>query len=160
MNQTDKNLKLLLLLLGGFISFILSIVIIFYVLKLCSVTLFYLPGFDHLYQFVVTVTPYVIFFMGYYYLHKKIPLSKNKGAAIAARILFVIGSLLCLCTMILSTLTMFGVQKRFLLTYQDNSQYGWIIQVVILFFTALITATGDAKEKDWMDKNPTRELVE
>ena len=91
--------------------------------------------------------------MGYYYLHKKIPLSKSKVAAVIARILLVIGSLLCFCTMVISSLSLFGVQKSFLLTYQDNSQYTWIVQVVILFFTALIIASGDGKEKDWMDKH-------
>ena len=62
------------------------------------------------------------------------------------------GSLLCLATLILSTLKLLGIQKTFVLLYQDNSQYGWIAQIVILFFSALIIATGDAKEKDWMDK--------
>lgn len=160
MNNTDKHLKLILFLLGGFISFIVSMVVIFYLLKLCSVTLFYIPGFDKLYQFVVTIVPYVIFFMGYYYMHKKILLSKSKGAAIAARTLFFIGSILCLCTMILSTLALFGVQKGFLLTYQDNSQYGWILQVVILFFTALIIASGDGKEEGWMHKHTITEIPE
>ena len=153
MNKTDKYFKLMTLLLGGFIGFITLGVVIFFLLKLCSITLFHLPGFDHFFQFVVIVIPYLIFFSGYYYLHKQIPLSKNKTSALIARILLVIGSLLCAATMILATLTLFGVQKRFLLTYQDNSQYGWILQVVILFFTALIIASGDAKEKDWMQKN-------
>ncbi len=62
------------------------------------------------------------------------------------------GSLLCLATLILSTLKLLGIQKTFVLLYQDNSQYGWIAQIVILFFSALIIASGDAKEKDWMDK--------
>lgn len=62
------------------------------------------------------------------------------------------GSSLCLATLILSTLKLLGIQKTFVLLYQDNSQYGWIAQIVILFFSALIIASGDAKEKDWMDK--------
>lgn len=70
-----------------------------------------------------------------------------------ARALLIIGSLLCAATLILSTLKLFGVQKSFLLTFDENSQYGWIAQIVILFFTALIIATGDAKERDWMQKH-------
>ena len=69
-----------------------------------------------------------------------------------ARTFLIIGSLLCAATLVLTTLKLFGVQKSFLLTFDDNSQYGWIAQIVILFFTALITATGDAKEKDWIHK--------
>jgi hypothetical protein len=141
------------LLFSGFIGFLGLIIVIFYLLKLFSVTLFYIPGFDSFFAFIIIIVPYIVFFSGYYYLHKKIPLSKSKTAAVIARIFLIIGSLLCVSTMILSTLKLFGVQKSFLLTYEDNSQYAWMIQVVMLFFTALIIATGDAKEKDWMHKH-------
>jgi len=147
-------------LLGAFVSFIALIVLLFFLLKLCSITLFIIPGFDKFYNFIIIIVPYIIFFLGYYYMHRKIPLSKSKTAAIVARVLLVIGSLLCACTMVLSTLTLFNVQKSFLLTYQDNSQYTWIIQVVILFFTALVIASGDAKEKDWMHKHEVGKLAE
>ena len=153
MNSFDKYFKLIALLFGGLIGFLGLIVLIFHLLKLCSITLFYIPGFDSFFQFIVIIIPYIIFFGGYYYLHKKMPLSKNKNTVLLARIFLIIGSLLCMATLILSTLKLFGVQKSFLLTYQDNSQYGWIAQIVILFFTALIVASGDAKEKDWMHKH-------
>ena len=155
MNGFNKYFKLMALLFGGLVGFLLLLVVIFYLLKLCSITLFYIPGFDSFFTFIIIVIPYLIFFSGYYYLHKKIPLSKSKTAAAIARIFLVTGSLLCVCTMILSSLKLFGVQKSFLLTYEDNSQYTWIVQIVILFFTALILATGDAKEKDWMYRNTT-----
>ena len=153
MNKSDKYFKLMALLFGGFIGFIALLALIFYLLKLCSITLFHIPGFDHVFQFIVIVIPYLIFFAGYYYLHKKVSLSKSKIGAVIGRLFLIIGSLLCVATMILATLTLFGVQKRFLLTYQDNSQYGWILQVVILFFSALIIASGDGKENDWMQKH-------
>ena len=152
MNNFNKYFKLMALLLGGFIGFLGLIIVIFYMLKLFSVTLFYIPGFDRFFNFVIIVIPYIIFFFGYYYLHKKIPLSKSKTAAILAKAFLVIGSLLCAATMVLATLKLFGVQKTFLLTFDENSQYGWIAQIVILFFTALILASGDAKEKDWMER--------
>ena len=152
MNSFDKYFKLTALLFGGLIGFIGLIVIIFYLLKLCSITLFNIPGFDSFFQFIIIVIPYIIFFCGYYYLHKKLPFSKNKNAAIIGKMFLFAGSLLCLATLILSTLKLLGIQKTFVLLYQDNSQYGWIAQIVILFFSALIIASGDAKEKDWMDK--------
>ena len=140
------------LLFGGFIGFLGLVIVIFYMLKLFSVTLFYIPGFDRFFNFVIIIIPYIIFFLGYYYLHKKISLSKSKTASIIAKAFLIIGSLLCAATLVLATLKLFGFQKTFLLTFDENSQYGWIAQIVILFFTALIVATGDAKEKDWMDK--------
>ena len=140
------------LLFAGFIGFLGLIVLIFFLLKLFSVTLFYIPGFQHFFGFVMLTIPYLIFFSGYYYLHKKIPQSHSKTAAVIARVLLIFGSLLCAVAMVLSTLRLFGVQKAFLLEYDQHSQYGWIIQIVILFFTALVVASGDEKEKDWMDK--------
>ena len=159
MIKSDRYIKLMTLLLGGFFGFIALLATIFFLLKLCSITLFYIPGFDHLFQFIVTIIPYLIFFMGYYYLNIKVPLCRSKTGVITGRILIVVGTLLCAATMVIATLTLFGVHKSFLLTYQDNSQYGWIIQVVILFFTALIIAAGDEKEKDWMDKNNQEAIV-
>lgn len=160
MNNFNKYFKLMALILGGFIGFVGLIILVFYLLKLSSITLFYIPGFDHFFSFIMTIIPYVIFFSGYYYLHKKIPLSKSKTAAVAARILMIFGSLLCGVTMVLSTLKLFGVQKAFLLTFDQNSQYGWMIQIVLLFFTALIVASGDAKEKDWMHKNSANNMAD
>ena len=149
------------LLFSGFIGFLGLLIVIFYLLKLFSVTLFYIPGFDSFFTFIIIIVPYIVFFSGYYYLHKKIPLSKSKTAAvIVARIFLIIGSLLCVSTMILSTLKLFGVQKSFLLTYEDNSQYTWIIQIVMLFFTALIIATGDPREKDSMHRNTADRLAD
>lgn len=153
MNTSDKYFKLMVLLFGGFFGFISLMVLIFFILKLCSITLFLLPGFDRFFQFIVVIIPYIIFFSGYYYLKKQIHLSKSKTTSIIAMTLVIIGSLCCFLTLILATLKLFGVQKSFLLTYEDNSQYGWILQVVILFFTALIIASGDTKEEDWMQKH-------
>ncbi len=160
MNKSDKYIKLMTLLLGGFIGFIALLVTIFFVLKLCSITLFHLPGFDRVFQFIVSIFPYLIFFIGYFYLYKQIRLSKNKIVVVIGIIVLIIGSLLCAGTMVLSSLTLFGVEKSFLLVYRDNSQYGWILQVVILFFMALFIATGDLKEKDWMHKHDKEELAE
>jgi len=157
MNNFHKYFKLMALLFGGFIGFIGMIIVLFYLLKLCSITLFNIPGFDSFFNFIIIVIPYIVFFCGYYYLHKKIPLSRSKTAAVIARIFLITGSLLCICTCIISTLKLFGVQKTFLLTFDENSQYAWITQIVILFFTALIIATGDAKEKDWMHRHSSEE---
>ena len=160
MNKSDKYIKLMTLLLGGFIVFIALLVTIFFILKLCSITLFHLPGFDRVFQFIVSIFPYLIFFVGYYYLYNQIRLSKNKIGVVIGIIILIIGSLLCAGAMVLATLTLFGVQKSFLLTYRDNSQYGWIVQVVLLFFMALFIASGDGKEEDWMDKNKQKTLPE
>ncbi len=159
MNNFNKYFKLVTLLFGGFISFLGFIIVLFYLLKLCSITLFNIPGFNSFFELVIIIIPYIIFFLGYYYLQNKIPLSKSKITAVIARVLIVVGSLLCFATLILSTLRLFRVHKSFLLTFDHYSQYAWIAQIVILFFTALTIASGDAKEKDWMQKNSEKDFV-
>ncbi len=149
----NKYFKLMAWLMAAFLAFTALVVLLFYLLKLCSITLFIIPGFDSFYHFIIIIIPYLIFFAGYYYMQKKIAASKSKTSSAIAWVLIITGSLLCLVTMVISTLTLFNIQKSFLLTYEDNSQYTLIIQVVFLFLTALIIATGDEKEKDWMDKN-------
>ena len=113
MNNFNKYFKLMALLFGGFIALLAVIIIIFYLLKLCSITLFYIPGFDSFFNFIIIIIPYIIFFSGYYYLHKKIPLSKSKTAAVIARIFLIIGSLLCVSTMIIIYAKIIWCSKKF-----------------------------------------------
>ncbi len=140
------------MLLGGFLGIIAVLVGIYYLLKYSSIALVNTPGFDAIFKFCITIIPYLVFFWGYRYMHEKTMLTQNKIASVIAKILSVIGSLFCAAAMVLSSLRLFGLQKSFLLTFEDNSQYAWILQVLILFVIAMTLASGDAKEKDWMER--------
>ena len=140
------------MLLGSFLGIIAVLIGIFYALKFSSIALLHTPGFDAIFKFIVTIIPYLMFFWGYRYMHHKILLTPSKAASLTAKILSVIGSLFCAAAMVLSSLRLFGVQKSFLLTFEDNSQYAWILQILILFVIAMTLASGDAKEKDWMER--------
>lgn len=141
------------LVIGAFITFVLLAVGLFYLLKLFSVTMFAIPGSDKVYQFFIVVIPYTIFFFGYHYMHKKIQLSINKYARSFAILFLVLGSLICFGCLVLAVLDYFSLKNEWVRVYNQNSQYGFISQILMLFFTALILATGDPKEKDWIDKH-------
>ena len=145
------------LIFGAVAGFLLLVVIIFYALKLCSITLFNIPGFEYIFQFIIVIIPYVIFFFGYYYMHTKIGVTKSKSAQIAGRVLMVFGSLLCFASMVMAILILFKVHKEWLIIFNDNSHYAFIAQILLLFATAATIATGDAKEKNWMEKMDDRQ---
>jgi hypothetical protein len=156
MNNFNKYFTLLALIIGGFLGFVLLAVALFFILKLFSVTLFYIPGTDKVYHFLIVVIPYTIFFFGYHYMHKKIPLSTKRYSKFFGRVLLLTGSFICFITLILAVLDYLSVKNEWVHWYKNNSQYGLIVQIVLLFLTALVIATGDAKEKDWMERNNNR----
>ena len=137
----------MMLLFGSVAGFLLLIIGIFYLLKLFSVTLFHIPGFESFYRLIITVIPYVIFFAGYYYLQSKIGAAQKKGAQIAGKILLITGSLVCFASMIMAVL-----DSPLLDLFNDNTHYSLIVQILFLFFAAAAIATGDAKEKNWIEK--------
>ena len=144
----------MLLIVGGFFAFLILIALLFFVLRLFSITMFNIPGFDLFFQYIIIIIPYIIFFAAYYYLYKKIRYSKSSLSRILARILIIAGCLVCIFTLALSTATFLKVKNDWLKLYENNGHYALIIQLVILFLTAGILASGDAKEKDWMERNP------
>lgn len=152
MNNFNKYFGLLALLFGGLVGFILLVIAIFYILKLCSVTLFYIPGFDHVFQYIIIIIPYIIFFSAYNYLRKKIPASTKIISRGIAYVLILLGSVICFTTLIISTLKFGGLRKAWINTFEENSHYALIIHIVLLIITAGVIATGDAKEKSWLDR--------
>ena len=140
------------LLFGGLVGTILILVILFYLLKLFSIAVFNLPGSDTVFHFFIVIIPYIIFFSGYYYLHKKIDDAKTKLARILGRLFLITGSLICFTTLVFSLLIFLTVKNKWLRLFEDNSQYASIIQIILLFITAGIIATGDPKEKNWMER--------
>ena len=141
------------LLFGGLLGSIAIIVILFYLLKLFSIAMFNTPGADNVFHVFIIMVPYMIFFSGYYYMHTKIAAAKTKLSRVLARLFLVVGSLICFATLIFSLLVFFKIKNEWLRTYDANSHYSLIIQVFMLFITAAIIATGDPKEKNWMEKN-------
>lgn len=135
------------------IGFILFIALLIFVLRLFSITLFNIPGFDLFFQFVIISIPYIIFFAAYYYLFKKVRASKSVTSRLIARVLLVAGAALCIFTLVLSTLIFLKEKNEWLAVFNENSHFALIIQLIILLVASGIIASGDAKEKDWMERS-------
>ena len=140
------------LIIGGFIGFILLIAIILYILKLFSITIFNIPGIDPFFHYFIICVPYIIFFSAYYYLLKKSIFSKSRPSKIISGILLITGSITCFATFMLASIKFFGVKNEWLNTFSENSHYALIFQLILLFATAGVIATGDPKEKDWRER--------
>ena len=152
MDNFQKYSRLMVLIVGSFLGFILLIGVLIFILRLFSITVFHIPGFDLFFQYVIITIPYILFFAAYYYLYHKIRLSKSKVSRVIALLLIVVGCLICLFTLSLSTAVFLHVKNDWLRLYENNGQYALIIQIVIIFLTAGVLASGDEKEKDWMER--------
>ena len=142
----------MLLIVGGFFGFIIFVALLIYILRLFSMTMFHIPGFDLFFQFTIVIFPYLLFFAAYYYLYKKIPFSKSRTSRIIARLLIITGCIGGLFTLSMSTAMFLHVKHDWLRLFEDNSQYALILQVILIFITAGVIASGDVKEKDWMER--------
>jgi hypothetical protein len=152
MDDSNKFLKLLLLIMGSVIGFFLSIAVIILVLRLLSIALFTNRISEHIYHYFVVIVPYLIFFGAFYYLSKKVKQSKNKISKIIASLFLVIGCLICIVSFVCITAISFGIENNWLSLFDDNSGYSLVSQLLLVFLTAISLAAGDPKEKDWMDK--------
>ncbi|MCW3093970.1 MAG: hypothetical protein JWP81_5039 [Ferruginibacter sp.] len=153
MDKFQKYSRLMLLLAGGFFGFILLIGLLIFILRLFSITMFHIPGFDLFFQYVILIIPYLIFFAAYYYLYRKIGASKTKFSRVFARILMVAGFTICVFTLVLSTAIFLHVKSEWLKQLEEYTHYALVMQLAILSITAGVLASGDAKEKDWMERN-------
>lgn len=152
MDNFQKYSRLTLLIVGSFISFIVFIALLIFVFRLFSITVFHIPGFDLFFQYVIICIPYLLFFAAYYYLFRKIKLSKSKAARVIARALLLAGCATCVFTLVLSTAIFLHVKNDALKIFEDNGHYALIVQIVLIFITAATLASGDEKEKDWMQR--------
>lgn len=148
----EKYSRLMLLIAGAFIGFILFVALVFFILKYFAFSLIHIPGFDKLYQFVIVIIPYIVFFAAYFYLFGKIKSSHFKTPKIIARILIFVGALFNLAAMCLSIFAFANSLKQWLLVVEENEHYAYILQLIILLITAAVLASGDKKEEDWMER--------
>lgn len=157
MNNFNKYFSLVALLIAGFLSFLLLLILIFYVLKLFSITFLNIPGSENIFNVVIILVPYILYYAAYYYLHKKISLAKTTLAKKLGWAFLLVGTALCTFTLILSFMLFFKLNFQWLRTFESNSQYAFIVQIFFIFFTAGSIATGDAKEKDWMERENSKQ---
>ncbi len=151
-DDSNKYFGLMALLLGGFVAFILLIVLIFYLLKLISITLFNIPGTENIFHVIILLVPYIIYYAAYYYLQKKIAKVTTKTVRALGWFFLITGMLVCTFTLVLAVMLFLKLNYPFLKTFDANSHYAFIAQILFLFATAMVIASGDAKEKDWMER--------
>ena len=152
MNSFNKFFGLSLLIIGSVVSFFLFLIVIFYVLKFFSFTLFNIPGFNALFSYVVTVIPFLIFLGGYYYLYSQSNLTKTNSFSTISKWLLAIGLMSCFITTIIVSIHFFSGKANLLYGLVKYRNYSLFTQLFVLFVCSAIIAIGQPKEKDWMEK--------
>jgi len=153
MNDNQKYIGLFALILALLAGILLCGAAVFYLLKVFSIAVFSIPGSDFLYQYIVTLTPFLIYFAAYYFLNKQIILSEKTGSIITARFFHIVGMISATGFLVLALLNLSGVKHEWIRLYERYSFLTLISQILLLFATTLSLATADKKEVDWMQKN-------
>ena len=152
MNNFNKYFSLLALIIGSFLSFLLLLVLFFYVMKLFSIAFFSIPGSTNIFEIVIILVPYILYYAAYYYLSKKIALAKTSVAKVLGSVFLIIGTTIATITLVLAFMVFFKINYPWLKILESNSHYAFIVQIIIIFFAAGSIASGDAKEKDWKER--------
>ena len=152
MRNYNKYIGLMALLMGGFVATILVIVLIFYVLKLFSIAFFNIPGSENIFHILIILVPYLLYYAAYFYLQKKIAKATTILAKTLGWIFLTIGIISCTITLCMSFMFFLKLPYQWLKTFDMNSHYAFITQIVLLFATSMVIASGDKKEKDWLER--------
>jgi hypothetical protein len=153
MNDFNKFFGLTALIMGSFVSLLLLIVAIFYVLKLFAIVAINIPGTRTAFELVILLVPYLIYYASYYYLHKKIALAKTRLAQNLGWFFLATGVLVATACLALDAAAYVGQKNALIDALTSYHHYAFIAQVLFIFFTALSIASGDVKEKDWMERH-------
>ena len=152
-DNSNRYFYLMALLMGSFIGVLAIIALVFFILKLCAVTLFHIPGSGYVFEVFITIVPYLIIFTAYYIVHREIVAAKSSASAAAARVILTVGSLICVAGMIFTLMLFFKVRAEWLLTYEDYSRYTFAGHFILVLITAGVLATGDEKQKSWLERS-------
>ena len=140
------------LLMASVFGFAALVAIIFFVMKLFAVALFNIPGSSYVFEFFITIIPYFILFAAYYLVHKKISSGKINASSIAARTILTFGSLVCVIQLVFALLLFFHVRTEWLLSYNEYNKAGFALHVIVILISAGVLATGDEKQKSWLER--------
>jgi hypothetical protein len=147
MGRMNKYLMLFLLITGGFLAVVLAIALVVFLLKLFAGVVSAIPGSDFVYRLIVTLVPYTIYAVVYYFLfrHNQRIAGRHWGRP-AARILMFAGMGICVFTAILALMVLFGSKHPWAFFFDNHSYLALSAQILILFFTTMFMALSGAEK--------------
>jgi hypothetical protein len=147
-----KYFVLMWLLVASVFGIAALVAVIFFVLKFFAISVSFIPGSGYVFEFFITTVPFFILFAAYYLVHKKISSSKTSTASVTSRTLLTIGSLICVAQLSVAILSFFNIKTNWLDTYEAYNKAWFALHLILILIAAGILATGDPKEKSWLDR--------
>lgn len=141
MGRMNKYLMLFLLVTASLLAVLLAIFVLVYLLRLFAGVIAVVPGSDSAYRLIVTLVPYAIYAVVYYFLFRHN--QKNAGGhwgKPVARILMFSGVGICLFTAVLALMVLFGSKHPWAVFFDNHSYLALTAQILILFFTTMFMA--------------------
>ena len=157
MSYKNKYIGLIALIAGLFLTIILIVTALFYLLKLSSFLAMQIPGINNLYAIVILLVPYIIYYCCYFYLLKKIINTKSVMAKRVSAFFLTVGITVATITLALAFMVFFKINANWVRLFKTYSHYSFIAQILFLFATSIAIASGDEKEKDWMHREQSGE---
>ncbi|MFZ4058702.1 MAG: hypothetical protein ACOYKE_11225 [Ferruginibacter sp.] len=154
MDNFEKYSRLMMLVVGAILGFLLLIVVLFLLLRLFSSAVFLVPGIDLFLQYVITLFPFLLFYGAFFLIRNSNQTNVSAIAKGISKSLSSIGYIACTIALLLASAVFFKFKWEWLVDYEAYSQYALILLLVLVFFSAISLASGSAKEKDWKERNP------
>ncbi len=148
----NKYFTLMGLLLLSLVGMLLLFAGLFYLLKLFSVVMFNIPGSGWFFSLFITTAPYLILFAAYYVVFRSQRQARRHPATTTALMVLLLGSICCVGGLLIALLEFFKVSTGLISWYKPFSKYSFAAHLLLILLAAGIMATGEPREKSWLDR--------
>ena len=153
MKDDGKIIRLTVYLLFSVIGFLLSMVVIFLLLRLFFGLLSFIPWITYTYIIFIISVPASVFISVFIIFFRRTALHPKKSIRFISYGIFLLFLATWICIYVIDMIAFFKNEKSEIEYYYSYNTLFLTCNVVIIFFTGVIQAFGMPKEADWMDKH-------
>ena len=153
MKDDGKIIRLTGYLLFSVIGFLLSIVVLFLLIRLFFGLLSYIPWITYTYTIFIISVPASVFISVFLIYFRRTASHPKTSIRLISYGIFLLFLATWICVYIVDMIAFFRNEKSEIEYYFSYNTLFLTCNVVIIFFTGVIQAFTQPKEPDWMDKH-------